>query len=113
MKEAVSTWEEEGQPSDEVRVAADMRGVSRQANTLLIGATYRPLSVAWSSAAKPLPTSVIAAIGPEGGFTDDEVQSGAASGWQTVDLGPRILRVETAALTVAAWISLASPGQNG
>ncbi len=50
---------------------------------------------------------VIGAIGPEGGFTDEEVKSAVAAGWQMVDLGPRVLRVETAAIAVAAWVSLA------
>lgn len=67
-----------------------------------------PLNAAWLSAGRPQPASVIAAIGPEGGFSDEEVQSGIAAGWQMVDLGPRVLRVETAALTVAAWTSLAA-----
>jgi 16S rRNA (uracil1498-N3)-methyltransferase len=40
------------------------------------------------------------AIGPEGGFTDEEVELGRAAGWQVVGLGPRILRVETAAIAL-------------
>ena len=44
---------------------------------------------------------VTAAVGPEGGFTDEEVALAMAGGWKMIDLGPRILRVETAAL--AAW----------
>jgi 16S rRNA (uracil1498-N3)-methyltransferase len=47
---------------------------------------------------------VFAAIGPEGGFTDEEVASALAAGWQVVDLGPRILRIETAAIFLAARI---------
>jgi 16S rRNA (uracil1498-N3)-methyltransferase len=46
---------------------------------------------------------LLAAIGPEGGFTDDEISQAVAAGWQIVDLGPRILRVETAAIALAAW----------
>jgi 16S rRNA (uracil1498-N3)-methyltransferase len=49
---------------------------------------------------------VIAAIGPEGGFTTEEVQHAVAAGWTTVDLGSRILRVETAAVALAAWCAL-------
>ncbi len=41
------------------------------------------------------------AVGPEGGFTDAEVERAKQSGFQTIDLGPRILRVETAALALA------------
>jgi 16S rRNA (uracil1498-N3)-methyltransferase len=45
---------------------------------------------------------VTLAIGPEGGFTDEEVGQALSVGWRCVDLGPRILRVETAALVLAA-----------
>jgi 16S rRNA (uracil1498-N3)-methyltransferase len=45
------------------------------------------------------------AVGPEGGFTDEEVALAVANGWQLVDLGPRILRIETAALALAAMIA--------
>ncbi|MGF1578511.1 MAG: RsmE family RNA methyltransferase [Gemmataceae bacterium] len=44
-------------------------------------------------------------FGPEGGFTDDEIQSVVSAGCQLVDLGPRILRVETAAVVLAGWWS--------
>ncbi len=37
------------------------------------------------------------AVGPEGGFTPEEVAAGTEAGWQVVDLGPCTLRVETAA----------------
>ncbi|MHB1422370.1 MAG: RsmE family RNA methyltransferase [Gemmataceae bacterium] len=43
----------------------------------------------------------VAAVGPEGGFTEDEVALARAAGWRLMDLGPRILRVETAALALA------------
>jgi 16S rRNA (uracil1498-N3)-methyltransferase len=46
----------------------------------------------------------ILAIGPEGGFTAEEVGLALAQGWQGVDLGPRILRVETAAVALAARV---------
>jgi 16S rRNA (uracil1498-N3)-methyltransferase len=46
-------------------------------------------------------TDVIMAVGPEGGFTDEEVADAVAAGWGVVGLGPRLLRVETAALTMA------------
>jgi 16S rRNA (uracil1498-N3)-methyltransferase len=48
---------------------------------------------------------VAIAVGPEGGFTDEEMASARELGWQGVGLGPRILRVETAALVLAAWAS--------
>ena len=45
------------------------------------------------------------AVGPEGGFTEDELELARQSGWQAVDLGPRILRVETAAIAMAAIVA--------
>jgi 16S rRNA (uracil1498-N3)-methyltransferase len=41
------------------------------------------------------------AVGPEGGFTDEEVALALHHGWHTVSLGPRILRIETAAVVLA------------
>ncbi len=50
------------------------------------------------------------AVGPEGGWTSDEEELFAGSGWHAVSLGPRILRAETAAiagLAIAASAMLA------
>lgn len=41
-------------------------------------------------------------IGPEGGFTEDERAAALAAGFQAVCLAPHILRVETAAVALAA-----------
>jgi len=49
---------------------------------------------------------VMAAVGPEGGLTDEEVRAATEAGWTAVDLGPRILRVETAATLLAGWASI-------
>lgn len=49
-------------------------------------------------------SEVFMAIGPEGGFASDEVALATSAGWQTVDLGARILRVETAAVFLVATV---------
>lgn len=46
------------------------------------------------------------AIGPEGGFTGEELLQATSAGWRPVSLGPRTLRVETAALAMAALVGL-------
>jgi 16S rRNA (uracil1498-N3)-methyltransferase len=42
--------------------------------------------------------TVLLAVGPEGGFTEQEVQQAEAAGFRSVSLGRRILRTETAAI---------------
>jgi 16S rRNA (uracil1498-N3)-methyltransferase len=45
---------------------------------------------------------ITALIGPEGGWETSEIDSAASRGFQIITLGGRILRAETAAITVAA-----------
>ena len=51
-----------------------------------------------------IPSSVSVLIGPEGGFTIEEVEAARSHGFQTVSLGPRILRAETAPLVVLSLL---------
>jgi 16S rRNA (uracil1498-N3)-methyltransferase len=44
------------------------------------------------------------AIGPEGGFTPDELEAFRVARFQRICLGPRILRAETAAIAALAWL---------
>lgn len=44
--------------------------------------------------------------GPEGGLTPAEEDAALAAGWQPVQLGPRILRAETAPLAALALLTL-------
>ncbi len=46
--------------------------------------------------------AAVVAIGPEGGFSAEEATAAAQLQWKIVDMGPRILRIETAALAFAA-----------
>jgi 16S rRNA (uracil1498-N3)-methyltransferase len=48
---------------------------------------------------------VIGLVGPEGGFTDRELATAAAAGWPRVALGPYVLRIETAAVALAARLA--------
>jgi 16S rRNA (uracil1498-N3)-methyltransferase len=47
---------------------------------------------------------LVLAVGPEGGFTEAEIEAALAAEWRRVDLGPRILRVETAAVALLAGV---------
>ena len=48
-------------------------------------------------------SAFIACIGPEGGWTSEELDQAIAAGGQLVGLGDHWLRIETAGLAVAAW----------
>ncbi|MDD5295454.1 MAG: 16S rRNA (uracil(1498)-N(3))-methyltransferase [Rhodocyclaceae bacterium] len=55
------------------------------------GAALRPADL-------PRPAAVELLVGPEGGFTEDEVLAAGVAGYRALRLGPRILRTETAGL---------------
>jgi len=50
------------------------------------------------------PEQVAALVGPEGGWTDDEIDQARDTGWQIVTMRVRIMRAETAAITFAALL---------
>ncbi|MDA8168704.1 MAG: 16S rRNA (uracil(1498)-N(3))-methyltransferase [Nitrospiraceae bacterium] len=47
---------------------------------------------------------IAVAVGPEGGFAEEEVQAARGAGFSVCSLGPRILRAETAAIAALALI---------
>jgi 16S rRNA (uracil1498-N3)-methyltransferase len=60
------------------------------------------------AAAPPGPAALL--IGPEGGFPATEVAAAEAAGFVPVSLGPRVLRVETAAIVAVALAQAAAGG---
>ncbi|MFM9058669.1 MAG: RsmE family RNA methyltransferase [Planctomycetaceae bacterium] len=46
--------------------------------------------------------AVVGLVGPEGGFTSEEIAAALAAGASRAGLGPHVLRVETAAMALAA-----------
>lgn len=57
----------------------------------------------------PAETKIVLLVGPEGGFTPEEEAAALAAGWQGINLGPRILRIETAAALLCGWAALTEP----
>ena len=51
-----------------------------------------------------MPQSITALIGPEGGWTDEELDLARTTNWKIITLGGRILRAETAAITITALL---------
>jgi 16S rRNA (uracil1498-N3)-methyltransferase len=52
----------------------------------------------------PKPASIVALVGPEGGWSDDELNLLEHHGAKPVSLGPRVLRTETAAVVAITLI---------
>ena len=59
----------------------------------------------WSSL--PAPASVQLLVGPEGGWTDEEVTLAVKAGAMPISLGPRTLRAETAPIVALTLVSAA------
>jgi 16S rRNA (uracil1498-N3)-methyltransferase len=51
---------------------------------------------------------IVLAIGPEGGWTEDELVLFSAAGWRSASLGATILRAETAAIAALAVVQALS-----
>lgn len=57
-----------------------------------------------SALAQKTSMDVALLVGPEGGFSENEVVRAKSAGFTPITLGPRILRMETAAMTAAALV---------
>src|SRR4029077_16919380 len=66
------------------------------------GERGRSMRAALAEMPGPAPTALL--VGPEGGLTTAEVEAVRALGFAPVGLGPRILRVETAAIVAVALV---------
>lgn len=80
---------------------------------LLLKAGSDALKIAfWEKATQPINTikncqphqKVFILIGPEGGFSENEIQMAQENGFLSYSLGPRILRAETAAISACTLI---------
>jgi 16S rRNA (uracil1498-N3)-methyltransferase len=87
-----------GSPVDATRLFHE---ASTDVDRLIADPSGQPLA----EARRQPSAAVLAAIGPEGGFTPEELAAARAAGWRCVSLGRRILRVETAAVAIAACLS--------
>jgi 16S rRNA (uracil1498-N3)-methyltransferase len=83
-------------------VSAEIRGK----NVLIAHPGGCPFSAALAEDAANTDNAVVVAIGPEGGFDDDEIHGALQAGATLVSLGPRILRIETAAIAMATVLGL-------
>jgi len=94
-----------------VTPALDLVGLAAWAKTefasarLLIGDPYEGETIAAVAATGESSNggqAFVIAIGPEGGFSDEEIASAVDQGFEKLRVGPTVLRVETAAIAAAA-----------
>lgn len=73
---------------------------------ILLSETEQEKTIASALSNKPeMGMDYALAIGPEGGWTSEEMELFAKHDWKPVTLGPRILRAETAAIAAIAILS--------
>jgi 16S rRNA (uracil1498-N3)-methyltransferase len=77
---------------------------ARQVPAQALKLTLDPLGEHRLSTLPPAPGGVVIAIGPEGGWSPRDRQVLAEAGFQGLQLGPRILRTETAGLAAIAAV---------
>jgi 16S rRNA (uracil1498-N3)-methyltransferase len=70
--------------------------------TLRLVLTESEQQTSLRDAVEPTEGEIFLAIGPEGGWTEEELQLFQSAGWISVSLGPTILRAETAAIAATA-----------
>ncbi len=71
-------------------------------NRILLSESEQELTLKNAIASQP--GSIALAVGPEGGWTESELQLFQGAGWISASLGSTILRAETAAITATAIV---------
>ncbi len=89
------------QPADSL---ADLLGEAADFDLKLFFWEGAPLAVQLPAASLPATRSILVVVGPEGGFTPDEVQLAKTNDFLICGLGPRMLRAETAAVAACSVV---------
>ncbi|MEK7400997.1 MAG: RsmE family RNA methyltransferase [Gemmatimonadota bacterium] len=79
-------------------MAAALSAVPSSHTRIMLDAAGEPL------AGLNLKAPAALAVGPEGGFEQEEIHAGLALGWRLASLGPSLLRFETAVVSAAAVV---------
>jgi 16S rRNA (uracil1498-N3)-methyltransferase len=103
---------DEPTPLPDAVAAADLPELRLATWEATRGTSLRAALAAAFGAAPPAerPRGVALLVGPEGGLAADEIAAAEAHGFVAVTLGPRILRVETAAIAAVALAQAAAGG---
>ena len=88
------------EPPEKVKQAV----VRTAATRILLAETEEQKSLKEALQTSTPDQELLLAIGPEGGWTEDELSLFSQAGWVSASLGPTILRAETAAIAAAAIV---------
>ena len=89
----------------EIGAPASVAAVVASRAAAAIGLVADPCGQPLDAAGWPATTEVIALVGPEGGFSQAELALAEAAGWPRIALGHYVLRIETAAVALAARLA--------
>jgi 16S rRNA (uracil1498-N3)-methyltransferase len=77
---------------------------SRSATRLMFSEREGQSLLAGANLTEGQPEEIVALVGPEGGWTNEEIDLAGQHGWKIVTLGGRTLRAETAAIVVLSLL---------
>jgi len=80
------------------------RNDKKETLKLILSESYKEQNLKKILKAEKDTNHIVLLIGPEGGFSKEEITSAVESGFKEVSLGPRILRTETAPLAIISII---------
>ena len=84
-------------------VSAERKPSNESARLMFAARSGTPLAAAMKSFVGQ-PTEMVALVGPEGGWTDEEIELARTNDWKIVTLGGRTMRAETAAIVVVSLL---------
>ncbi|MCU1308685.1 MAG: hypothetical protein JWN45_3380 [Acidobacteriaceae bacterium] len=85
-----------------VKLNPALAGIAESSARIVLSETEKAVTLAEVVSAADADSPLLLAIGPEGGWTEDEVETFVKLGWTSASLGSTILRAETAAVAALA-----------
>jgi 16S rRNA (uracil1498-N3)-methyltransferase len=95
--------------AEPVKLKAALETWAGSALKIVLAETERERPLAEALASMESRQEIVLAVGPEGGWTPDELKLFAQSGWISASLGAGILRAETAAIAAVAVVGAHLP----
>jgi len=91
-------------PASLAEVLAGAGGAGKEAARLMFAERAGNALIDETDESVAHPSELVALVGPEGGWEDEEIDQAIKAGWRVVTLGGRTLRAETAAIIVTTLL---------